>query len=157
MKYENVRNFLLNEARAIILDFLPENSCVSSTRICIEAFKMFGIKARAEVVYLVAAKNGLSIVGQNPHEDPSGWNGHMVCLTRTEILDLSLGQIGLPPSTISWDGEIFPVTAIIDGIPVVYFLDPHPVWPYQTEAWNENWRPAWEEIERLLKEKSAIL
>lgn len=145
--YEVIRNFLLNEGRDIILDFLPQNSCVTSTRICVELLKLYDIEAHPEAVYAVCANPGLTIVGRNPAGVPAEWNGHLVCVvdSEQELIDLSLDQIGLAPISTRFNGE-FPFSTSSLGVPLVYFEDPHPQGLGGVFNWEETWKLMWDEI-----------
>jgi hypothetical protein len=142
--------FLLNEGRDIILKDLPLNSCVSSTRICIEVLKLAGVLSKPQAVYAVAANSGLTVVGRNPGGVPGGWNGHLVCVTDDSLIDLTLDQIGLAPIAVRFDGE-FPIAVSSGGVPLLYFRDECPSILEGHPAWEESWVESFEKI------KSAIL
>jgi hypothetical protein len=139
--------YLLNDGRQIMLKYLPPSSCVSSTRLSIEFLKEYGFSCRPQPVHLLSIRSGdVRFVGRLPGATvPEGnWNGHLVTIIDgTYLLDMSLDQIGLPPSVFSISE--FPVICELSGHMLFYFTDSDESFRH-TSGWKTLWKEPLKEL-----------
>lgn len=118
-------------ARPIILSQYRKDSCVASTRIGLGAFRRLGIPARplpVEVAIfnptmarllregthptLALADPRAWSVGAGPDDStplkPKGWKGHLVILTESFLVDLSLDQFARPERNLDLEPIALP-------------------------------------------------
>ena len=108
---------LVTVVRRLILREFTHDSCIASTLAVVEVARYFGVKARPQPTTIRAYtarawQLGDDLAGKAPAAWPEGaysvgidgkapskpgrWNGHLVAVTATHLLDASLDQLARP-------------------------------------------------------------
>jgi|SRR5215831_4401093 len=178
-------NRLAAEVRSAVLAEFTADSCIASTLAVIETCRYFGVKARPQPT-TIRAYSGLAwqqretLADTDPADWPRGaysvgidgvapskpgrWNGHLVAVTDTHLVDASLDQFARPRHGLNVVATAFRLDAggWPDGEPVAFARPDGTVIIYErlrSGDWRRsaNWRRSLPAMRRVVGEAIRAL